>query len=267
MAQFPKLSNREWDVLKLLLQGKSNKLIALSLDISVRTVEFHLKNIYAKLQVGSRIELILKLGNTTGGLEIEKLGRSTVVEKRELAENRDKPNSWINWAKPFKEAVSIIGKELKMKNLKLQHIFAGTVIAFLAGLLWFSVLKYSPNLSIPLAIILMVSGLIVGTIGKQQGESLYKVLLSVILGTGLSPLIAIPFMIFIVVPIGKIVVNRGIFDLSAISTETATNLAMGILLALWVIASIMLGVILLKLFMTIKLRLTGSNPGQFEGRA
>ncbi len=41
MTQFPRLSNREWDVLKLLLQGKGNKQIALSLDISVRTVEFH----------------------------------------------------------------------------------------------------------------------------------------------------------------------------------------------------------------------------------
>ncbi len=57
------LSEREKEVVRLLLQGKSNKLIALSLGISVRTVEFHLKNIYAKFQVNSRIELILKLGH------------------------------------------------------------------------------------------------------------------------------------------------------------------------------------------------------------
>ena len=55
MAQFNKLSNREWEVAKLLLQGKSNKLIASALGISDRTVEFHLKNIYAKFQVSSRI--------------------------------------------------------------------------------------------------------------------------------------------------------------------------------------------------------------------
>ena len=59
------LSKREIEVLELVLQGNSNKQIALSLHITVRTVEFHLKNIYAKFQVSSRIELILKLGHAT----------------------------------------------------------------------------------------------------------------------------------------------------------------------------------------------------------
>lgn len=93
MAQFNKLSNREWEVVNLLLQGKSNKLIASSLGISERTVEFHLKNIYAKFQVSSRIELILKLGNATGRLETKKLGHSTVERIRESIENSDRPNS------------------------------------------------------------------------------------------------------------------------------------------------------------------------------
>lgn len=103
MTQFNKLSSREQEVVKLLLEGKSNKLIALSLGISERTVEFHLKNIYAKLQVSSRVELILKLGD------------STVAGRREVAENRDGLNLW-NWVTSLKEAVSKIGKELKMKE-------------------------------------------------------------------------------------------------------------------------------------------------------
>jgi DNA-binding NarL/FixJ family response regulator len=41
MADSKPLSRREWEVAELLLQGKSNKLIALSLGISERTVEFH----------------------------------------------------------------------------------------------------------------------------------------------------------------------------------------------------------------------------------
>jgi len=98
-----KLSDREWEVVKLLLEGKSNKLIALSLSISDRTVEFHLKNIYRKFQVSSRVELILKLGD------------STVAGKGEIAENRDRLNL-SNWSTLLKEAVSRIGKELKMKN-------------------------------------------------------------------------------------------------------------------------------------------------------
>ena len=47
------LSKREMEVVELVLQGKSNKQIASSLVISVRTVEFHIKNIYAKFHVSS----------------------------------------------------------------------------------------------------------------------------------------------------------------------------------------------------------------------
>jgi DNA-binding CsgD family transcriptional regulator len=114
MAQVNQLSNREKDVIKLLLQGKSNKLIALSLGISERTVEFHLKNIYAKFQVGSRIELILNLGHATGAAEIEELGYSTVDGQGKNTENRGEFNPQMDWTS-FKGAVSIIGKELIMK--------------------------------------------------------------------------------------------------------------------------------------------------------
>ena len=124
MAQLSKLSNREWEVAKLLLQGKSNKLIALSLGISERTVEFHLKNIYAKFQVSSRIELILELGNATGKFKTEKLGYSTVDGIRKSIENRDRLNSWMDWATSFRDTVSITSKELEMKNfLNLNSLF------------------------------------------------------------------------------------------------------------------------------------------------
>lgn len=79
MPQFDKLSTREQEVVKLLLQGKSNKLIAWSLGISDRTVEFHLKNIYAKFQVSSRVELILELGKVSGRLESKNLGYSQLL--------------------------------------------------------------------------------------------------------------------------------------------------------------------------------------------
>lgn len=72
------LSPREKEVVELLLQGKSNKEIALALSISVRTVEFHLKNIYGKLQVKSRTEAILKLGETTASTKSNKPEESTV---------------------------------------------------------------------------------------------------------------------------------------------------------------------------------------------
>lgn len=103
MEQFNELSNREWEVVKLLMEGKSNKLIALSLGISDRTVEFHLKNIYAKFQVSTRVELILKLG------------QSTVAGKGGVAENIDRLNVW-NWVASLRSAVSKISEELIMKN-------------------------------------------------------------------------------------------------------------------------------------------------------
>lgn len=112
MTRSNQLSKREWDVVNLLLEGKSNKLIASSLHISERTVEFHLKNIFAKYRVSSRMELVLKLGKPTA----EKLGDSTVAGKAGLAENGDRPSS-RNWVAPLREAVSIIGKELGMENL------------------------------------------------------------------------------------------------------------------------------------------------------
>jgi DNA-binding CsgD family transcriptional regulator len=111
MVQPAPLSNREQEVVKLLLEGKSNKQIAASLSISLSTVEFHLKNIYAKQQVASRTELILKLGSTTG----EKLWQSTVAEGEEVAENRDRPVS-RNWVISLGEAVSHFGKEFNMES-------------------------------------------------------------------------------------------------------------------------------------------------------
>ncbi len=53
------LTDREWEVLRLLAQGMSNKGIAQKLYLSVRTVEGHLANIYGKLQVKSRTEAVL----------------------------------------------------------------------------------------------------------------------------------------------------------------------------------------------------------------
>lgn len=118
MEQLPRLSSREWDVVNLLREGKSNKMIAAALGISERTVEFHLKNIYDKFQVGSRVELVLKLGE------------STVTEKGEIAENRDDLNS-KSWVTSLREAVSIIGKDLRMTNiLNIDDIDPGKTLTF-----------------------------------------------------------------------------------------------------------------------------------------
>ncbi|MDZ7801804.1 MAG: LuxR C-terminal-related transcriptional regulator [Trueperaceae bacterium] len=50
------LTARELEVLRLVAAGHSNKRIAGQLDLSVRTIERHLANVFAKLDVGSRSE-------------------------------------------------------------------------------------------------------------------------------------------------------------------------------------------------------------------
>ena len=52
------LSDREIEVLELLARGDSNNTIAESLHISVNTVKSHIKRIYKKLGISSRLQLM-----------------------------------------------------------------------------------------------------------------------------------------------------------------------------------------------------------------
>lgn len=52
-------TKHEQRVFQLLLQGLPNKQIALRLQITEKTVEKHLTNIYGKLGIGSRVEAVL----------------------------------------------------------------------------------------------------------------------------------------------------------------------------------------------------------------
>jgi DNA-binding NarL/FixJ family response regulator len=55
------LSIREQDLLQHLARGKDNKTIAKSLNIKLKTVEFHITNILKKLNMNSRDEVIVWL--------------------------------------------------------------------------------------------------------------------------------------------------------------------------------------------------------------
>lgn len=119
MEQKTQFSEREREVIKLLLQSKSNKQMALALNISIRAIEFHLSNIYAKLGVTSRTEAALnitesRLRESTG----RKLRESTVVEIDKLADNIE---------------TSISTRRILMKNIGyiIGGLFATTLVVLL----------------------------------------------------------------------------------------------------------------------------------------
>jgi DNA-binding CsgD family transcriptional regulator len=57
------LTAREREILRLVLQGASNKDIERKLFISASTVRNHIYNIYQKLGVRNRLELINRIGS------------------------------------------------------------------------------------------------------------------------------------------------------------------------------------------------------------
>jgi DNA-binding NarL/FixJ family response regulator len=58
-ATVPKLSPREREVVQLLAESKTSKEIAMTLGISVKTVETHRTNVMFKLKIHSIVELVL----------------------------------------------------------------------------------------------------------------------------------------------------------------------------------------------------------------
>ncbi len=54
------LSERQLDVLRLLIRGRSNKLISRELDLSESTVKTHLAAVFRKLEVNSRTQAVVK---------------------------------------------------------------------------------------------------------------------------------------------------------------------------------------------------------------
>lgn len=62
-VRLAELTERERDVMRLVVEGLPNKLIADHLDISVRTVEVHRARVFDKMEVKSAVELVHALRN------------------------------------------------------------------------------------------------------------------------------------------------------------------------------------------------------------
>lgn len=63
------LTERERAVMRLVMEGMPNKLIADTLDISVRTVEVHRSRVFEKMNVRSAVDLVNLLRDHPGALE------------------------------------------------------------------------------------------------------------------------------------------------------------------------------------------------------
>ncbi|NQT74128.1 MAG: response regulator transcription factor [Chloroflexi bacterium] len=70
ISKFQALTDREIEVLRLAAKGHGNKEIAAELDLSVRTIQAHLGNIFNKLKVGSRTEAVI-IGLKNGLLTLD----------------------------------------------------------------------------------------------------------------------------------------------------------------------------------------------------
>jgi len=53
-----RLTNREKEVLKCIMEGQTNKEAAAALCVDKRTVDFHLSKIYEKLGVSNRVQAL-----------------------------------------------------------------------------------------------------------------------------------------------------------------------------------------------------------------
>ena len=66
-----KFTDREWEIIYLLAKGLNNQEIADTIFISVHTVKANLENIYKKLNLHNRVQVVLLLFRL-GLLEIDK---------------------------------------------------------------------------------------------------------------------------------------------------------------------------------------------------
>ena len=63
------LSNREWQCLNILTQGKTSRQIAEQLELSAKTIEVYIDKLKLKLKCRNKIELIIKLAPYIEGLQ------------------------------------------------------------------------------------------------------------------------------------------------------------------------------------------------------
>ena len=139
-----------------------------------------------------------------------------------------------------------------------KHIRVGALSAIFAGALWIFALISSATIlpheiftwTLPMIIVWALTGSTLGYTGERSGFSLRRVFFSALLGTGLSVFAIIPFMLKVVVPVGKLAERLHLIDPSTMQGDVATAMAIVVMLVIWLFGGLSLGNGLL--FLTIK---------------
>jgi len=85
------LSPREMQVLRALIQGASNKLIARQMGISEPTVKFHVSNLLKRLRVQNRTQAVIAAARA--GVRLDMSVRATADRARQMAPPPDEPST------------------------------------------------------------------------------------------------------------------------------------------------------------------------------
>jgi len=78
------LTEREWQVIELVIDGHTNESIGHQLEVSKQTVMRHLTNIFGKLSVSSRTEMAVLVLKDRQAEELERILRNQEVEDMKL---------------------------------------------------------------------------------------------------------------------------------------------------------------------------------------
>ena len=88
LSQQKGLSRRETEVVVLVLQGLTNKQVADKLCVAEKTVKFHLTNIYKRMEISRRSQIVWKLPLSDF---MQKFKESSAINDRVIAESIHSP--------------------------------------------------------------------------------------------------------------------------------------------------------------------------------
>jgi len=89
----------------------------------------------------------------------------------------------------------------------------------------------------------------VGLVGRRNGNTILKIGLSTLIGTGSSPITIIPLMLVLVLPVGKFAKRLGVINAATMPSDVAITLSTIIMITMWLVVGVTVGVTLL--FVTI----------------